>query len=122
MKAKLKNKNDKSWFLNNISANLQRDVKVQFGKIDVYHNSHKSEYLLYKDLWASDADRAVRVSEGIANENTRKLMSGDDLGASSGTDQKVKDKVISDLYGEKIEIPVVRMLANQGVCSKSYEL
>ena len=71
--AKLKNKNDKSWFLNNISANLQRDVKVRFGKIDVYHNSHKSEYLLYKDLWQSDADRAVRVSEGIANENTRKL-------------------------------------------------
>ena len=30
--AKLKNKNTKSWFLNNISALLQWDIKVRFGK------------------------------------------------------------------------------------------
>ena len=32
---KLKNKNTKSWFLNNVSASLQKDIRVRFGKIDV---------------------------------------------------------------------------------------
>ena len=94
--AKLKNKNTKSWFLNNISASLQRDIRVRFGKIDIYHNSQVSEFLLYKDLWQGERDRKTRVDEGIANKNTRKLMSGDDSGAGSGTDQKVKDKVIAE--------------------------
>ena len=72
--AKLKSKNTKSWFLNNISALLQRDVKVRFGKMDVYHNLQESEYLLYKDLWATEKNRKARVDEGIANENTRTLI------------------------------------------------
>ena len=99
--AKLKNKNTKSWFLNNISALLQRDIKVRFGKIDIYHNSPESEFLLYKDLWQSERDRKTRV-----DENTRKLMSGDDSGPGTGTDQKVKDKVTADTYKEEIVIPV----------------
>ena len=94
---KIKNKNTKSWFLNNISALLQKDIRVRFGKIDVYHNSHESDFLLYKALWDSKANRKTRVDEGIASENVRKLMCGDDSGASTGNDQKVKDKVIADL-------------------------
>ena len=113
--AKLKNKNPKSWFLNNISALLQRDIKVMFGRIDIYHNSQESEFLLYKDLWQSERDRKTRVDEGIANENTRKLMSGNDSGADTGTDQNVKDKVIADTYKGEIVIPVGRILENQGV-------
>ena len=113
--AKLEDKNTKSWFLNNISENLQRDVKVRFGKIDAYHNSHESEYFLYKDLWDSDKNRATRVDEGIASENVRKLMSGDDSGAWTGNTQKVNDGVIANLYKGEIVVPVARMLGNQGV-------
>ena len=115
LSCKLKNKNSKSWFLNNISALLQRDTKVRFGKIDIYHNSQESEFLLYKDLWQSERDRKTRVDEGIANENTRKLMSGNISGAGTGTDQKVKDKVIADAYKGEILIPVGQILEDQGV-------
>ena len=42
-------------------------------------------------------------------------MSGDNSGAGTGTDQKVKDKVIADTYKGEILIPVGRILENQGV-------
>ena len=85
-------------------ALLLEDIKVRFGKIDIYHNSQESEFLLKRDLWQNERDRKTRVDEGIANENTRKLMSGDDSGAGTGTDQKVKDKVIADTYKGEIVI------------------
>ena len=85
------------------------------GKIDIHHNSQESEFLLHKDIWQRERDRKTCVDEGIANENTRKLMSGDNLGAGTGTDQTVEDKVIADTYKKEIVIPVGRILENQGV-------
>ena len=83
--AKLKNKNKKSWFLNNISA------------------------LLHKE------DRATRVNEGFASENVRKLMSGDDSGSGTGSTQNVKDKFLADTYKDEIVIPLGHILENQGL-------
>ena len=94
---------------------MQRDIKVRFGKINIYHNSQESEFLLYKGLWQSERDRKTRVDEGIANKNTRKIMSGDDSGSTSGSAQVVKDKVIAGPYKGEIVIPVGRILENQGV-------
>ena len=42
-------------------------------------------------------------------------MLGGDSGAETGTDQKVKDKVIADTYKGEILIPVGQILENQGV-------
>ena len=112
---KIKNKNAKSWFLNNISALLQKDVRIRFGKIDVYHNSHESEFLLYKDLWDTDQNRKARVDEGIGSENYGKLLSGDDTGAKTGDATKVKEATIAGLYGSEIVFLAGRMLNNQGV-------
>ena len=112
---KIKNKNTKSWFLNNISALLQKEIRVRFGKIDVYHNSHHSDWLLYNDLWQTEKNRAVRVDEGIGSENYRKLLCGDDSGATSGNAGQADEKTLSDLYKNEISIPVGHMLCNQGV-------
>ena len=108
--ANLENKNTKSWFLNNISALLQANVMVKLGNTEVYHNVQESNFLLYKDLWQSEEDRKTRECEGIASENTRKLMSGDDSGSGTGSSSNIKDKMISDLYKDKIEIPVGRRI------------
>ena len=97
--------------LKNILALLQQDIKVRFGKIDIYHNSHESEFLLYKDLWQSERDRKTRVDEGIANKNTRKLKSRNDSGADTGT----VHRVIADKYKGEIVIPVGRILENKDV-------
>ena len=113
--AKLKNKNTKSCFLNNIAALLQRELRIKFNNQDVYHNTRESDSLLYKDLWQSKEDRETRVDEGIANENTRKLMSGDDSGSSSGSTQVVNDKFIADTYKDEIVIPLSRIIENQGL-------
>ena len=50
-----------------------------------------------RTFWVSDEVRQNSQQYGIANENTRKLISGSDDGASSGNAQKVSDKLISDL-------------------------
>ena len=102
----LKNKNTKSCFLNKFSALLQEGVKVRFGKMELYNNDSESEFQVYKDLWLSDEDREAMVNQGIANENTRKLMSGDDSGAGTGNDQKVEDKMIADMYKDQLVIPI----------------
>ena len=112
---KLENKNDKSWFLNNISALLQDRVTVKLGNTELYHNDKENEYLLYKDLWESERDRKTKEAEGIASENTRKLMSGDDSGSGTGSASNIEDKMISDMFKDKIEIPVGRVILGQGV-------
>ena len=112
---KVKNKDTKSWFLNNISALLQKDIQVRFGKIDCYHNSHESEFLLHKDLWDTDKNRKARVDEGIGSENYRKILCGDDTGAKTGDTTKVNEATLADLYGGELVIPVGRMLNNQEV-------
>ena len=111
---KLENKNTKSRFLSNISALLQENVTVKLGNRELYHNVKENEYLVYKDLWQSDADRKTREAEGIASENTRKLMSGDDSGSGTGNASNIEDKMISDMLKDKIEIPVGRIINGQG--------
>ena len=113
--AKLKTKNTKSWFLNNISALLQREVRVKFNNIDVYHNTRESDFQVYKDLWQSKEDRATRVNEGITSENVRKLTSGDDSGSGTGSTQNVKGKFMSDTYKDEIVIPLSHIFENQGL-------
>ena len=51
-------------------------IKVQ--GVEVYQNTGESMLQVYKDLWRSDDKRENRQSYGIANENVRKLISGDD--------------------------------------------
>ena len=67
--AKLKNKNTNSWFLNNISALLHRDIKVRFGKIDIYRNSQEAEFLRYKDRWQSERNRKTRVMRALQTKS-----------------------------------------------------
>ena len=113
---KLENKNTKSRFLNNISALLRQDVTVKLGNVELYHNVQENEYLLYKDLWDSDQSRKCREGEGIASENTRKLMSGDDSGSGTGSTSNIEDKMIADMYKDRLEIPIGHhILGVQGV-------
>ena len=111
---RLKNKNTKSRFLNNISALLQENVTVKLGNRELYHNVKENEFRLYKDLWLSESDRKTKEAEGIASENTRKLMSGDDSGTGTGSTDKIEDKKISDMLKDRIEIPVGRIISGQG--------
>lgn len=46
------------------------------------------------------------VAKGVGNENTRKLMSGDDSNAGTGNAQKVSYKLMADTFNKDIKIPL----------------
>ena len=87
-----KNANAKSWLLNNLSKLLCERFVVKFVGEVVYDNTGESVLNVYKDLWKSENERNYMIEFGIGNENLGKLISKDDLGASSGNTSKVTDK------------------------------
>ena len=110
------NSNTKSWFKNNLSKMLQEKLEVNMEGQKIYENPKESLYEVYKDLWKSEEIRQNSQQYGIANLNTRKLLSKSDDGASSGNDQKVSDKLIADL-SEKQKISLNKVLSGNGVFS-----
>ena len=107
------NSNTKSWFKQNLSKMLQKDLEVSMEGQRIYENPHESVFEVYKDLWKSEEIRQNSQQYGIANENTRKLLSKSDDGASSGNDQKVSDKLISDL-SQKQKININKVISGNG--------
>ena len=63
----------------------------------VYQNTSESMFEVYKDLWRSDDDRENRQSYGIANENVRKLISGDDSANKAAKTDGVLDVTIGNV-------------------------
>ena len=102
--------NTKSWFKNNLAKLLQDRLEISMEGQKIYENPKESLFELYKDLWVSEELRQNRQQYGIANENTRKLISKLDDDASSGNAQKVSDKLIADLSTrQKISLNKVLM-------------
>ena len=63
------NKNDKSFFRNNLGRLLVERLEVMIGGTTVYLNKGESVFEVYRDLWRSAAERA---RFGLAGENARK--------------------------------------------------
>ena len=83
------NGNTKSRFKNNLGRILCESLMVQIGGEIVYDNRGEGIFETYKDLWKSDSKREGMIEYGVANENIRKLMSGDDSATTSGKDNDV---------------------------------
>ena len=82
----------------------------------IYENPKESLFEVYKDLWVTNEICQNSQQYGLANENTRKLTSGSDDGASSGNAQKVSDKLIADLSKkQKISLNKV-LMGNEPLC------
>ena len=110
---KFNNSNMKSWFLNNLGRLLidRLSIKVQ-GK-EVYQNTGEGMLEVYKDLWRSDDDRENRQDFGIANENVRKLISGDDSANKAAKTDGVLDVTIADMC-DRLKIPLGKILCDNG--------
>ena len=110
--AKFKSKNTKSWFLNNLGRLLVKQLKVMVGSREAcYTNEQESMYSVYKDLWLPEDQRKNMMDVGIMNENTRKLMSGDDSADSS----IVADKTIVNIFDGRIRIKLGKILNDHGL-------
>ena len=103
------NSNTKSWFKNNLGRILCEDLKIVGGGKTVYDNTGEGTFETYKDLWRSETERKQMLEYGIANENIRKLMSGDDSADTSEDD----DVLLKD-YQKVLKIKLGKILEGYG--------
>ena len=107
-----KNKNTKSWFLNNLSKLLKNRLVIKFAGEIVYDNMGESILEVYKDLWKPPHERSDMIEYGIGNENVRKLISKDDSGVTSGNTQKESDKRVFEIRKNSFNSWIVFSLWN----------
>jgi hypothetical protein len=117
LSATLVNTNTKSWFKNNIGRLLCERLVVRFAGNVMYDNLYENLFMIYKDLWLSDKCREDMSEYGIASENLRKLMSGDD--SASTTDKG--DNALFNARGKRIKIKLGKILKERGLLA-SYRL
>ena len=115
-----KNASGKSWFLNNLSKLLFERFMVKFSGEVVYDDTGESVLNVYKDLWKSENKHNDMIEFGIGHENLRKLISKDDLGASSGKTSKVSYKLMYDVHGTKQKIKLTKILEDHGFYAPYY--
>ena len=124
---KFTNSNTKSWFLNNLGRLLVDRLSIKVQGVEVYQNTGESMLEVYKDLWRSDDDREHRQSYGIANENVRKLISGDDSTDKTAKTDGVLDSTIASMC-DRMKIPLGKILCDHGrfapygMCNFVYEI
>lgn len=111
-----KNSNTKSWFLNNLSRLLVSQLQVKIGREIVCGNTGECTLALYRYKWLTDDTRKTMFEYGIANENTRKLISGDDSASTSATTEGVTDNSIS-LSCTNFKLRLGKILNDHGVYS-----
>ena len=101
------NSNTKSRFKNNLGRILCKRLTVLFDGKAVYENREEGMFGTYKDLWKSESKRKGMLQYGVANENIRKLMSGDDSATTSGKDDDVllekNQKILKIRLGKVLE-------------------
>ena len=109
--ALFENTNTKSWFKNNLGRLLCKELQVRIGSMPVYDNKLENLIMIYKDLWLPDERREDMSEYGIATENLRKLMSGDDSASSANKD----DNALFKARGKRVKIKLGKILNNQGL-------
>ena len=110
-----KSKNTKSWFQNNLSKLLTKELTLKMAGEVVFSNTGESVMEVYKDLWRTPKERGNLIEYGIANENLRKLISKDDSGATSGSAEKVSDGLMFSILGTKQRIKLGKILEDHGL-------
>ena len=110
-----KNSNTKSRFNNNLSKLLAKRLQIKVAGETAYDCSGESLFEVYKDLWLTLGDRKKMIEKGVANENLRKLFSGDDSGKKVGDTGKVADALVQSIYGTKLKKPIDKIIGDHGL-------
>ena len=106
---KFVNSNTKSKFKNNLGRLLCEGLNVQIGGEIVYDN-REGLMGVDKDLWKSESRRDEMLQYSVANENIRKLMSGDDSATTSGK----ADDVLLEKNQKILKIKLGKILEGHG--------
>ena len=105
----------KSWFNNNLSKLLTKRLQIKVAGETAYDCSGESLYGVYSDLWLTSSEREKMSEQGLASENLRKLISGDDTGVTVGDAAKVADNLLHTVYGSKLKKPIDRIMGDHGL-------
>ena len=76
----------------------------------MYDNRGESIMEIYKDLWKSESKRDGMLQYGVANENIKKLMSGDDSATTSGK----ADDILLEKNQKILKIKLGKILEGHG--------
>ena len=107
---KFVNGNTKSKFKNNLGRILCEGLTVRIGGEIVYDNRGEGMFETYKDLWKSESKGEGMLQYSVANENIRKLMSGDDSATTSGK----ADDVLLEKNQKVLKIKLGKILEGHG--------
>ncbi|CAB3987954.1 Hypothetical predicted protein [Paramuricea clavata] len=110
-----KNSNTKSRFNNNLAKLIVKRLQIKVAGETAYDCSGESLYEIYKDLWLTQGDRNKMTEQGLASENLRKLISGDDSGVKVGDAGKIADGLLHSVYGSKLRKPIDKIIADHGL-------
>ncbi|CAB3993829.1 Hypothetical predicted protein [Paramuricea clavata] len=110
-----KNSNTKSHFNNSLSKLIAKRLQIKVAGETAYDCSGESLYEIYKDLWLTVGDRNKMTEQGLASENLRKLISGDDSGVKVGDAGKLADGLLHSVYGSKLRKPIDKIIADHGL-------
>ncbi|CAB4003949.1 Hypothetical predicted protein [Paramuricea clavata] len=110
-----KNSNTKSRFNNNLSKLIAKRLQIKVAGETAYDCLGERLYEIYKDLWLTVGDRNKMTEQGLASENLRKLISGDDSGIKVSDVGKVADGLLHSVYGFKLRKPIDKILADHGL-------
>ena len=100
LSATLENANDKSCFKNNIGRLLCEKLLVAFAGEVMCDNNRESLIMVYEDLCLSDKQRKDMSEYGIASENLRKLMSGDDSASTTNKKKTMTQRSVQCAWKE----------------------
>jgi hypothetical protein len=109
------NSNKKSRFLNNLSKLIAKRLQLKVAGEVAYDCTGESLYEVYRDLWLTESEREKMGEQGLASENLRKLISGDDSGVKVGDANKVADALLHSVYGSKLRKPIDKIIADHGL-------
>ena len=87
------NSNDESWFRNNLGKLLVKELQLSMSGHVIYVNDLESMLEVYKDLWKSDKERAQMLAYGIADEDIRKIWSGESTVSNTGDNKLLAENV-----------------------------
>jgi hypothetical protein len=101
--------------MNNLSKLLAKRLQIKVAGETAYDCSGESLFEVYNDLWLTLGDRKKMIEQGVANENLRKLFSGDDSGKKTGDTSKVADALVQSIYGTKLKKPIDKIIGDHGL-------
>jgi hypothetical protein len=98
-----------------LSKLLAKRLQIKVAGETAYDRSGESLFEVYKDLWLTLGDRKKMIEQGLAGDNLRKLLFGDDSDLKVDDTGKVADTLVQSIYGSKLKKTIDKIMGDHGL-------